>query len=427
MSMRGNRRPSVVPITAPSFPTPPRPSAYRKIAYTFIAFTVLIVLAVIWLSSVHAEVIVKVKRETAPLDAQVTLSKQATSGQIPGRVVQGVFEKIQEFSVQPAATSTPEHTPPATDAATSSNGGMMIAQGHVRIVNHYAKSQTLVRTTRLLTGDGKLYRIDKQVVIPSGGEALVSVYADQPGTSFAISPTKFTIPGLWIDLQKLIYAVSDETFVAVPSKQSPSHPKLIKPSPKTTIKTSGNVVAPADVEAAYAALTGALLEQAKKQLTAELGDAKFSDAVFSIKTLEKKSNVSVGQQADSFLASVKGEVTMVAYAKEDMLALIRSKVKEKIPNGREILPFKSDDVQYTITFVDGKNETATVAISAHAFYRLTAESPLLQKNVLTGRTVSEAEQILKAIDGVESARVTISPRWMSKIPTLKDRIDLKIE
>ncbi len=241
--MRGSRRPSVVPITSPSFPTPPRPSVYRNIAYTFIGFTVVIVLAVVWLSSVHAEIVVKVKRETASLDTKVTVAKQTSPGQIPGRVVQGVFEKIQEFSVKAEATSTePVATsssmipsPPSSTASptASPSNESVLAKGTVRIVNHYAKSQTLVKTTRLLTSDGKLYRIDKQVVIPSGGEASVGVYADQVGAAFAIGPTKFTIPGLWIDLQKLIYAVSDQPFLAVSTKGLPPTPTPA-PAPKTT-------------------------------------------------------------------------------------------------------------------------------------------------------------------------------------------------
>jgi hypothetical protein len=44
MTLRGSRRPHVVPITAPSFPTAPRTNIYRNIAYSFIAFTVIVAL-----------------------------------------------------------------------------------------------------------------------------------------------------------------------------------------------------------------------------------------------------------------------------------------------------------------------------------------------------------------------------------------------
>lgn len=426
MSMRGTRRPSVVPITAPSFPTPPRPHVYRKIAYTFIGFTVLIVLAVVWLSSVHAEVVVKVKRTPVALDAKVIVAKETSSGQIPGRVVQGVFEKIQEFTVQQASSTEPALTPPPAPPPGGGVTEVLVAKGTVRIFNKYSRSQTLVKTTRLLTTDNKLYRIDKQVVIPSGGEVSVGVYADQPGAEFAIGPSKFTIPGLWIDLQKFIYAESDAAFTAVPSKAPAPAPTPV-PKPVKPAKNAGPVVSAADIEAAYKTLTDAVLGQAKKQLASELNDAKLSDATYAWKVTEKKSNVSAGQSAETFLASIKLEVTMVAYAKEDMIALVRSKVKEKIPDGREILPFKEDDVTYEVESADVGKESATVRITANAEYRLNAANPLLQKSIVAGKTKTEAEQILKAVEGVEDATVTIAPRWMSKIPALQDRIEMKIE
>ena len=105
MSIRGSKRPSVVPITAPSFPTQPRPYVYRKIAYTFIACTVLMVIAVLWLSSVRANVVVQAKHERISLDGSVDIAKNPQSGQLPGRVVQITLEKIQEFEVKDPQSS----------------------------------------------------------------------------------------------------------------------------------------------------------------------------------------------------------------------------------------------------------------------------------------------------------------------------------
>jgi hypothetical protein len=216
------RRPGSVHINAPSFPTISQPSVYRRIAYTFIALTVVIVLAVLWLTSVKAEVLVKVKRDRVRLDGVVEVAKEPKTGQIPGRVVQGVFEKVQEFPVLGAAgepvdpTKTPTTTPAPVVTPVPVVNENVIAKGTVRIVNKYSKSQTLVKTTRLLTSDNKLYRIDAQVVVPPGGEVSVGVYADKPGSQFVLTgPQKFTIPGLFVDIQQYIYAESDAAFQAV--------------------------------------------------------------------------------------------------------------------------------------------------------------------------------------------------------------------
>ena len=108
------RRPGSVHISAPSFPVGVRPSVYRRIAYTFIGLTVIVVLGVLWLTSVRAEVLVKLKRDAVRLDGVVEVAKAPTDGQIPGRVVQGTYTKTREFQVAmdaPAPTPTPTPTP----------------------------------------------------------------------------------------------------------------------------------------------------------------------------------------------------------------------------------------------------------------------------------------------------------------------------
>jgi len=83
------------------------------------------------------------------------------------------------------------------------------ATGTVTIYNKYTKAQPLSATTRLLAPDGTLFRIKNVVTVPAGGKVdNVAVYADQPGKSGNLDPTKFTIPGLWAGLQDKLYAES---------------------------------------------------------------------------------------------------------------------------------------------------------------------------------------------------------------------------
>ncbi len=436
MTFRGSRRPHIVPITAPSFPTAPRTHLYRNIAYSFIAFTVVVVLAVLWLSSARATVVVRTKRTPIEYDGTVAIARTPASGQIPGRVVQGVFEKIQEFTVGAAASTTMPvtpvlETPPIPPIAPPPPvASPVLARGTVRIFNKYSRPQTLVRITRLLTADQKLYRIDKTIHLQPGEEVDVAVYADKPGAEFAIGPTRFTIPGLFIDLQKFIYAESKEAFRAVPvGTSTPSPAPSTKPSLPTSRVGTGTLVTQADMDAAEQALTIAVMDQAKKTLGVDLGSLSGGDVVYLVRKADRfKSNVSVGQSADTFLASIKLDVTAVFYPKEDVLSLVRLKLKEKIPSGREFLPPESGDgLTLDVQTADPKTETATVHMKAQGAYRLTGSSPGLQKSVVAGKDPKEAEDLLKSIESVEDAHVTVKPKWFGKIPSLKDRIDVKIE
>ena len=75
------------------------------------------------------------------------------------------------------------------------------ASGEIIIYNNYNSSpQKLIRNTRFETPDGKVYRIDKSIVVPGKtgtepGSVEATVYADEPGASYNIGRTDFTIPG----------------------------------------------------------------------------------------------------------------------------------------------------------------------------------------------------------------------------------------
>lgn len=373
-------------------PAPPSPGIYRKIAYSFVALTVIIVFAALWFSSVRATVTIKGARGITPVEAAVNVAQSPVHDELPGRVVQGVFEKIQEFSVSGQAAKSEETT----------------AAGKVRIVNNYSRDQTLIKTTRLLAPDGRLYRISSTVNVPSKGTVEVVAYADQPGKqSEFMGQMKFTIPGLAESLQKWIYAESAGSFTGG----------------QKTIKS----LTTADLDAAGKELEQAVLEQAKKTLLAEVGDGRFTEAVYLVKTLDKKTNVKTGEEADRFLMSLKLDVTGVFYSKTDMESLVRERVNERVPEGRVITTYDPARTAMSVSQVDVKNERATVTLKAEVTTRLSDKNPDLSKDLILGLPIDEAEAKLRALDGVESAAIVVRPSWVRRLPTLKDHITIKVE
>jgi hypothetical protein len=283
----------------------------------------------------------------------------------------------------------------------------------------------LVRTTRLLTADGKLYRIDRDITVKAGAEVAVEIYADKLGDEFAIQPTRFTIPGLFIDLQKSIYAVSDKPFEAVEeaggSTASPTTPT------RPTTPVSGRIVTQGDVDAAEQALNDAILAQAKKMMADRLPDDPNWEVIYAVRRIDKGTNAKVGERADSFLASLTLEVSAIAFPKEDLTALVRGQLKDKVPSGRELLPLTPETLRITGESANAQAETATLHVQVETGYRLSSQSPLLQKTLIAGKRKDEAVELLKAVEGVEDATVTLKPSWFSTIPSLKDRIEIVIE
>ena len=456
MTVRSPRR-SVVPITTPTFSPPSYASFYRKIAYTFFALTACILIGILWLSSVQATVTVHVRRTPVRSDGTVDISAHPSGGadQIPGRVLHLPIRKTQEFEVRGLAdtaavsstgpsidttTTDTSLTPSTTSSATAPTAGSSTgyAKGTVTIVNSYSKAQTLVEKTRLLTSDGKLFRLDHRVAVPAGGRATVTVTADQPGDSSAVAPTKFTIPGLWIDLQKLIYAESTNAFtiksgdgtVSIPVA-TPKPKMALAPTPSTAASStqSGDrrIVTQQNIDDAYQTLTDQVVTQAKQTLAASITDARLNGVAYFVNTTAKSATVHAGQVASAFSAQVDVEVIAVFYSDDDMQSLIRSRLHEHLPDGQEFLPFTDQDFIYTLESVDKDAETARLRVIANAEYRPTATNPALGAAAIAGKSKDEAMQQIKQIDGVDSVDVVLRPGWIGKIPRLTDHIKVNVE
>ncbi len=399
------RHPRRTDFSKHAFPQPPiAPRVYRNIAFSFLGLTLAVVAAVIWMSTVSAEIRIQSKRDPVTLKTSVEIAKSPEQGQLQGRVVEGVFDKIQEFTVK-------EQTVSSVVATTT---------GRVRITNKYSKAQTLIKTTRLLTPDGKLFRISANVDVPSGGSVEVNAYSDKTGASYEIPRgAKFVIPGLWIDLQKLITAEAISAFSG------------------TSIGMK--VVTAVDIDNAQKTLEEAVLAEAKKTLAAEanvpvvkLGgacpdDAACWEATYVIETLEKKSNVTVGQSTESFLAQSKMKVTAVYYPRKDMDLLVSGKLKEQLPEGRELVDVDIRNVKFTLEQTDTKIEKARLGISTEAYSRLTAQNPALAKDQVAGLSLEEAKSKLRSVEGAEFVEITLRPSWARNIPRQKDKIKITIE
>jgi len=377
-----------------SFPKQQASSLYRNIAFGFLGLTVLIVIGVLWISSVHARVTVKVKRDTTEVQSAIEVAKNPEQNQLRGRVVQGTYEKIQEFA--------------ASEASSGQIQDDVEVQGTVKIINNYSKPQTLVKTTRLLTSDGRLYRIDKTIVVQPKQSVTVTAHSDKAGKEYVLPVgTKLTIPGLWIDIQKWIYA---ETVSGFSGGQQ-----------------MGKIVSSMDVSNAQKNLEDAVFEQAKKMLRAEAQVGEDWLAVYQKKMVENKTNVSAGQKSDQFLASVKLEVKAVFYPQKDMDALVKQKLKDRLPDGREITNFDPSAISFKVEMLDIPNEKAKLSFTAQASTKLTQDSPSLSKDAVAGLGLEEAKTKLLSVDGVESVDIQIRPAWIGKLPTMKDHIDMVVQ
>lgn len=158
---------------------PPRQQHFPYL--TLIAVLVVIALAVgalFYFSSARVEV----TPNTVSAAVQGSFTATESTGTLPFEIV--TAQKIATQSVKGSGTKSVS----------------TYASGVLTIYNTQTKAQQLVANTRFATGAGLIFRIRTGITIPGGsvekpGMINIKVYADQPGSSYNIPPSSFTVPG----------------------------------------------------------------------------------------------------------------------------------------------------------------------------------------------------------------------------------------
>ncbi|MBU0648878.1 baseplate J/gp47 family protein [Patescibacteria group bacterium] len=369
---------------------PPSIRLYRRIAISFLILTVFLLALVAYLSFSKATIKIFPKIQETATQFNVNIVEAPTSsGQVEGRVFERIFEKTQQFEA-----SGGEKTVQAK------------AGGEVRIINNYSKDQPLVATTRLLSEQGVLFRVDESVVAPAGSEVTVMVHADEAGSAGDIGPTRFTVPGLWAGLQDQIYAVSDAAMSG---------------GEKTV-----SVISDDDLDTAESQLSQAILEQAKQVIMNEVVDPRLDGYTFSSEMMEKVSDAMPGQEVDSFNVKIKLKVSAVFFSSVQMDEIIRAKLEEALDQDCSLGQIAESEIIYVINNYDVANIAASLTVKAKADGVIKETSSLLDKGKIAGMSPAAASAYFLSLGSVENVEITTSPFWIKVIPRLEDHIEYEI-
>ncbi len=382
-----------------SFPQPPAPKLFRNIAVTFVLITIVVIGVALWTSSVKADITITANEEPVSVDAVIDIASSPETNQIRGRVVSGSYVEAKEYTVEPMEIKEEISREPTKTT------------GKVKIFNNYSKDQPLVETTRLLTSNDKLFRITRTINVPAGGAVEVEAVSDQEGFEFEIKKgERMIIPGLWEGLQDKIYAESITDFMGEGQEQGPV-----------------TMVTAEDIATAQEELYAKALETAKKTLVLEAGADPSWESVFLVTESKKQSNAAPGQRMDRFMAQVRVSVTAVFFPEEDVVALIRSKLSDKLPEGYSLFDVDMAQISFKLEDADESKSTATLAVSAEAMSRLTESSTVFRKDAIVGLPMDEVIRKWSAIDGVQSVDVKLRPNWVHRLPSMKDKINIIVE
>ena len=320
---------------------------------------------------------------------------------IPGEYMEISLEKTIEFKT-------------TGEKVVDKNGAK--AKGTITIENSFSnKPQRLVKTTRVLSKDGKLFRLSKDVIVPGmkddePGKIDVTVEADKPGKEFNIDKGKFVIVA-WKGTPK------GEKF------------KVFSDNAMTGGITSADsktqkVVSKIDLDKArkqtLKALDGSLESEIKKRLN--------SGQNIVVSSIEKeiissKASHLVDTIANKFTYTIVYKVKVMAFMEEDIKEVVKSVIQKDVGKNYEL---KSDfklEVKRGVVDLDKKSITVYADVEGISRFQIDEEK---LKNAIAGQNSENTKKALNKEVGVKSAELKPSPSWSKKSPNSLDKITVEI-
>ncbi len=200
-----------------------RSSRFPYVTLTAIVAVILVSVAALFYFSAAK---VEITPNTVSAAVQSSFTATESSGTLPYEII--TAQKIASQSVKGSGTKTVNSS----------------ASGTITIYNTQTKSQPLVTNTRFATTAGLVFRIHSPVTVPGGstakpGSINVKVYADQPGASYNIGATSFTIPGFAGTPQaKQVYARSTSAMTGGASGSVPVVDAALEAKARTALRTA---------------------------------------------------------------------------------------------------------------------------------------------------------------------------------------------
>jgi len=280
--------------------------------------------------------------------------------------------------------------------------------GSVILTNKSAKDQPLVTKTRLLSPDGKLFRLKDSVVVPAGGTITANVYADKPSAEMAITtPTRFTIPGLWAGLQDRIYAENSGDFVYQTQVK-----KYLKQEDIDNAKKDINEVL--DLKAKND------LQSSDPSKEVVYGDAS-SDGVIT------EFDAKLGDEKTNFTVKAKKEVVVVSFSKDTTASLAEARLSLLVPDDKQLAAFNKDQITYSLENFDPATKLAVVKAYFTGSIFLKSDSTFLDRKKLVGLDSNQISQYLNSFPEIKDYDLKFSPPFIKTAPTLPDRISIEIK
>ncbi len=278
------------------------------------------------------------------------------------------------------------------------------ATGTVSFANTWSSSSIDFDAGTVLTANGKNFSLKNKVTVPgatvaivegqlvtNAGKANADVVAAEPGDSYNIAPSKFTIQGLSGDKQAKITAESTKAFSGGFTKQ-------------VTIMTQS------DVDGAKESLAADLTKTALDQIKKEAKDLKVIDdsafkEVVSVETNPKQAD----SETDYFDIKVKLKTRAMAFDEKQLHIVVDKAVQQEVPSNKELISGEGDEFNIAVTGSDYANNKLVLETDVKTKVG-TKVDPKAAKQGLAGKSETAVRSQLTGLPNVKDVAIYPFPK-----------------
>jgi hypothetical protein len=295
----------------------------------------------------------------------------------------------------------------------SNDKGM--ARGIVKIYNNYSsRPQALVATTRLMSEEGKLFRLIKGVTVPGmegdqPGVVEAQVIADKIGQNYNVDPTEFKIEG---------FKGGDKY----------DKFKVISENPMTggandTDNKKVKVVTESDISSAREKTIDLFNQKLEENIKNKI-DASETFVISSIEKeiMKSDSSYAPGDIIDRFNYTVRQKIKLITFNKNEFDDIIRKSFEEKVAEGLIMREIKQIDFQKDVA--DYQEKELDLSVKAQAVYWPIIDE-LKIKRELASREGEEIKNYLTGLSQIEKAIISYSPSWLGFVSVKEKNILIK--
>lgn len=366
--------------------------SYHKVSLVFVGASLLLLMFVLYLSVSKAIVDITPRERVISVETPARITVEVDEeNELPGLVFSERVTRERTF------TLSQEDAQPVEDLAT----------GTVTIYNDSTRPQPLIATTRFLSEEGVLFRLDEGVTVQGESAVTATVSADEPGAIGDIGPSDFTIPGLNEARQLEVYAESTDPMTG--------GIRYIRPLRQS------------DIDGAVEELKRQMREEKEQEWKETYDTEGFNELYTEAEIIDQQVDVEIGEEVGVFTLILSLELRGVAYAQRSLEEVLGAQIGNALNQGEQIARVNYDAASIEITDIDTNRGEADIILQIDSTAIIAEEHPTVTPDQFVNMSESEVESQLQENELIEEVDVRFIPAWLKRMPTLPDHIEIRIK